>query len=223
LFKGHFLSPRAKPNVTIRSFFIAGCTHHQTQTCDAPSAAAWRGERWRCAVVAAAGCSARAGSRSPAPPSPCHRTRRPTAPAPSPTPATLNTILSRGLFEGKGVSTSRVSPPAPLSTSYGHVGLFEGKARSPSLASTHLERRLFQRVQVEHHGRELPRGARLLVADVPLLLLRRLLCLLVGREGHRGRRRVRPPARTRTPHRRSAGQHPPGCINTHLAMVHTRG
>jgi hypothetical protein len=32
-----------------------------------------------------------------------------------------------GLFEGKGVCTSRVSPPGPLSISYGHVGLFAGK------------------------------------------------------------------------------------------------
>jgi hypothetical protein len=35
----------------------------------------------------------------------------------------LNIIWSCGLFEGKGVSTSRVSPPGPLSIAYGHHGL----------------------------------------------------------------------------------------------------
>jgi hypothetical protein len=34
-----------------------------------------------------------------------------------PTSSTLNIIWSCGLFEGKGVSTSRVSPPGPLSIS----------------------------------------------------------------------------------------------------------
>jgi hypothetical protein len=39
-----------------------------------------------------------------------------------PTRSTLNIIWSCRLFEHKGVSTSRVSPPGPLSISYGHVG-----------------------------------------------------------------------------------------------------
>jgi hypothetical protein len=36
-----------------------------------------------------------------------------------------------GLFEGEGVSTSRVSPPAPLSISYGHVGCLKARAFPP--------------------------------------------------------------------------------------------
>jgi hypothetical protein len=44
-------------------------------------------------------------------PPPCESTR-----------STLNIIWSCGLFEGKGVSTSRVSPPGPLSILYSHVG-----------------------------------------------------------------------------------------------------
>jgi hypothetical protein len=39
-----------------------------------------------------------------------------------PARSTLNIIWSCGLFEGKGVSTSRVRLPGPLSISYGHVG-----------------------------------------------------------------------------------------------------
>jgi hypothetical protein len=47
--------------------------------------------------------------------------------------ATLNVIIwSCGLFEGKGVSTSRVSPPGPLSvSSYGHVGCLKARAFPP--------------------------------------------------------------------------------------------
>ena len=41
----------------------------------------------------------------------------------------------RGWFEGKSVSTSRVSPPAPLSISYGSCGLLEGKGVSTSRVS----------------------------------------------------------------------------------------
>jgi hypothetical protein len=40
-------------------------------------------------------------------------------------------IASCGLFEGKGVSTSRVSPPGPLSMSYGHVGCLKARAFPP--------------------------------------------------------------------------------------------
>jgi hypothetical protein len=36
-----------------------------------------------------------------------------------------------GWFEGKGLSTSRVSPPAPLSISYGHVGCLKARAFPP--------------------------------------------------------------------------------------------
>jgi hypothetical protein len=43
----------------------------------------------------------------------------------SPTSSTLNIIWPCGLFEGKGVSTSRVSPPGPLSVSFGHVGCWK--------------------------------------------------------------------------------------------------
>jgi hypothetical protein len=49
----------------------------------------------------------------------------------SPTRSTLNIIWSCGLLEGKGVSTSRVSPPGPLSISYGHVGCFKTRASPP--------------------------------------------------------------------------------------------
>ena len=45
-----------------------------------------------------------------------------------PTRSTLNIICSCGLFEGMGVSTSRVSPPGPLSISYGHVGCLKASA-----------------------------------------------------------------------------------------------
>jgi hypothetical protein len=48
-----------------------------------------------------------------------------------PTRSTLNIIWSCGLFEGKGVSTSRVSPPGPLSISYGHVGCLKAEAFPP--------------------------------------------------------------------------------------------
>jgi hypothetical protein len=37
----------------------------------------------------------------------------------------------RGWFETKGVSTSRVSPPGPLSMSYGHVGCLKARAFPP--------------------------------------------------------------------------------------------
>jgi hypothetical protein len=37
----------------------------------------------------------------------------------------------RGWFEGEGVSTSRVSPPGPLSISYGHVGCVKARACPP--------------------------------------------------------------------------------------------
>ena len=37
----------------------------------------------------------------------------------------------RGWMEGEGVSTSRVSPPAPLSISYGHVGCSKARAFPP--------------------------------------------------------------------------------------------
>jgi hypothetical protein len=48
-----------------------------------------------------------------------------------PTRSTLNIIWARGLFEGKGVSTSRVSPPGPLSISHGHVGCLKARAFPP--------------------------------------------------------------------------------------------
>jgi hypothetical protein len=48
-----------------------------------------------------------------------------------PTRSTLNIIWSCGLFEGKGVSNSRVSPPGPLSISYGHVGCLKARAFPP--------------------------------------------------------------------------------------------
>jgi hypothetical protein len=44
------------------------------------------------------------------------------------TRSTLNIIWSCGLFEGKGVYTSRVSPPGPLSISYGYVGCLKARA-----------------------------------------------------------------------------------------------
>jgi hypothetical protein len=49
-----------------------------------------------------------------------------------PTRSTLNIIWSCGLLEGKGVSTSRVSPPGPLV----HMGPVQGcRARAPRRAS----------------------------------------------------------------------------------------
>ena len=45
--------------------------------------------------------------------------------------STLNIICSCGLCEGEGVSTSRVSPPGPLSISYGHVGCLKAGAFPP--------------------------------------------------------------------------------------------
>jgi hypothetical protein len=53
--------------------------------------------------------------------------------------STLNIICSCGLFEGnfkgnfKGVSTSRVSPPGPLSISSGHVGCSNARAFPPTV------------------------------------------------------------------------------------------
>jgi hypothetical protein len=41
------------------------------------------------------------------------------------------TWTHRGWFEGSGVSTSRVSPPGPLSISYGHVGCLKARAFPP--------------------------------------------------------------------------------------------
>jgi hypothetical protein len=53
-----------------------------------------------------------------------------------PTRSSLNIIWSCGLFEGEGVSTSRVSPPpGPLSISYGHVGCLKTRAFPPSRVS----------------------------------------------------------------------------------------
>jgi hypothetical protein len=48
-----------------------------------------------------------------------------------PTSSSLNIIWSRGLFEARGLSTSRVSPPGPLSTSYGYVGCLKPGAFPP--------------------------------------------------------------------------------------------
>jgi hypothetical protein len=45
-------------------------------------------------------------------------------------PASI-TWSQRGWFEGGGVSTSRVSPPGPLSTPYGHVGCLKARAFPP--------------------------------------------------------------------------------------------
>jgi hypothetical protein len=41
----------------------------------------------------------------------------------------------RGWFEGKGVSTSRVRPPGPLSISYGHVGCLKARAFPPPVCA----------------------------------------------------------------------------------------
>jgi hypothetical protein len=45
-----------------------------------------------------------------------------------------------GWFEGKGVSTSRVSPPGPLSISYGHVGCLKGRFHLPCEPTRALSR-----------------------------------------------------------------------------------
>jgi hypothetical protein len=57
-------------------------------------------------------------------------TCRPTLPC-EPTSSTLGYIGSSGQFEGRGVSTSRESPPAPLSISYGRVGSLKARAFPP--------------------------------------------------------------------------------------------
>jgi hypothetical protein len=44
---------------------------------------------------------------------------------------TRNIIWSCGLFDIKGLSVSRVSPPGPLSISYGHVGCSKARAFPP--------------------------------------------------------------------------------------------
>jgi hypothetical protein len=66
--------------------------------------------------------------RWPAPPL---RLRRVCVSVCEPTRSPLNSIWPCGLFEGKGVSTSRVSPPGPLSISYGHVGCLKARAFPP--------------------------------------------------------------------------------------------
>jgi hypothetical protein len=43
-------------------------------------------------------------------------------------------MWSCGLFEGEGVSTSRESPPGPLSISYGHVGCLKASAFPPPVS-----------------------------------------------------------------------------------------
>jgi hypothetical protein len=52
-----------------------------------------------------------------------------------PTRSTLNIIGSCGLFEGRRVSTSRVSPTRSTLNIIGSCGLFEGKGRSTSRVS----------------------------------------------------------------------------------------
>jgi hypothetical protein len=52
------------------------------------------------------------------------------------TRSTLHLIWSCGRFEGKGVSTSRVSPAGPLSISYAHVGGLKARAFPPPTCET---------------------------------------------------------------------------------------
>jgi hypothetical protein len=56
--------------------------------------------------------------------------------APTPPRSTLHlTTWSCGRFEGKGVSTSRVSPPGALSISYGHVGCLKAGSFPPPVCA----------------------------------------------------------------------------------------
>jgi hypothetical protein len=58
-------------------------------------------------------------------PNPIHQVRAPTS------------RLHRERFEGKGVSTSCVSPPGPLSISYDHVGCLKARAFQPAPERAH--------------------------------------------------------------------------------------